>query len=1010
MTVTGVNDDVDGADRAATISHTVAGGGYGSVQAADVSVTVTDDDTAGVAVSETSVTVDEDGGTATYTVVLTSQPSGDVTVTPTSSATGNATVSGALTFTPTNWETAQTVTVTGVNDDVDGADRAATISHTVAGGGYGSVQAADVAVTITDDDTAGVVVSETSVTVDEDGGTATYTVVLTSQPSSNVTVTPTSSATGNATVSGALTFTPTNWETAQTVTVTGVNDDVDGADRAATISHTVAGGGYGSVQAADVSVTVTDDDTAGVAVSETSVTVDEDGGTATYTVVLTSQPSGDVTVTPTSSATGNATVSGALTFTPTNWETAQTVTVTGVNDDVDGADRAATISHTVAGGGYGSVQAADVAVTITDDDTAGVVVSETSVTVDEDGGTATYTVVLTSQPSSNVTVTPTSSATGNATVSGALTFTRDNWETAQTVTVTGVNDDVDGADRAATISHTVAGGGYGSVQAADVAVTITDDDTAGVVVSETSVTVDEDGGTATYTVVLTSQPSSDVTVTPTSSATGNATVSGALTFTPTNWETAQTVTVTGVNDDVDGADRAATISHTVAGGGYGSVQAADVAVTITDDDTAGVVVSETSVTVDEDGGTATYTVVLTSQPSSNVTVTPTSSATGNATVSGALTFTPTNWETAQTVTVTGVNDDVDGADRAATISHTVAGGGYGSVKAADVSVTVTDDDTAGVVVSETSVTVDEDGGTATYTVVLTSQPSSNVTVTPTSSATGNATVSGALTFTPTNWETAQTVTVTGVDDDIDGADRSATISHTVAGGGYGSVQAADVAVTITDDDTAGVAVSETSVTVDEDGGTATYTVVLTSQPSGDVTVTPTSSATGNATVSGALTFTPTNWETAQTVTVTGVNDDVDGADRAATISHTVAGGGYGSVQAADVAVTITDDDTAGVVVSETSVTVDEDGGTATYTVVLTSQPSSDVTVTPTSSATGNATVSGALTFTPTNWETAQTVTVTGVNDDVDGADRAATISHTVAGGGYGSVQAADVSR
>ena len=686
--------------------------------------------------------------------------------------------------------------------------------------------------TVTDDDTAGVVVSETSVTVDEDGGTATYTVVLTSQPSSNVTVTPTSSATGNATVSGALTFTPTNWETAQTVTVTGVNDDVDGADRAATISHTVAGGGYGSVQAADVAVTITDDDTAGVVVSETSVTVDEDGGTATYTVVLTSQPSGDVTVTPTSSATGNATVSGALTFTRDNWETAQTVTVTGVNDDVDGADRAATISHTVAGGGYGSVKAADVAVTITDDDTAGVVVSETSVTVDEDGGTATYTVVLTSQPSSNVTVTPTSSATGNATVSGALTFTPTNWETAQTVTVTGVNDDVDGADRAATISHTVAGGGYGSVQAADVAVTITDDDTAGVAVSETSVTVDEDGGTATYTVVLTSQPSGDVTVTPTSSATGNATVSGALTFTPTNWETAQTVTVTGVNDDVDGADRAATISHTVAGGGYGSVQAADVAVTITDDDTAGVVVSETSVTVDEDGGTATYTVVLTSQPSSNVTVTPTSSATGNATVSGALTFTPTNWETAQTVTVTGVNDDVDGADRAATISHTVAGGGYGSVKAADVAVTITDDDTAGVVVSETSVTVDEDGGTATYTVVLTSQPSSNVTVTPTSSATGNATVSGALTFTPTNWETAQTVTVTGVDDDVDNAgdQRRATVTHHVSGSGYETVEADDVAVTVVDDDDAMPRVVELAVSptrISEGSGPTQVTVTAT---------------------------------------------------------------------------------------------------------------------------------------------------------------------------------------
>jgi len=62
--------------------------------------------------------------------------------------------------------------------------------------------------------------------------------------------------------------------------------------------------------------------------------------------------------------------------------------------------------------------------------------------------------------------------------------------------------------------------------------------------------------------------------------------------------------------------------------------------------------------------------------------------------------------------------------------------------------------------------------------------------------------------------------------------------------------------------------------VAENAGTATYTLVLKSEPAGPVTVTPLSSDTDNATVSGALTFTPDNWNVAQTVTVTVTDDDV----------------------------------------------------------------------------------------------------------------------------------------
>jgi len=115
------------------------------------------------------------------------------------------------------------------------------------------------------------------------------------------------------------------------VTVIGVNDDIDNEDdREVTISHTISGGGYSGVSVAGVTVTATDDDTAGVTVTPTTLSVDEAGGSRTYTLVLDTQPTGDVTITPASEDGTVARVSGPLTFTPSNWNQTQTVTVTGV--------------------------------------------------------------------------------------------------------------------------------------------------------------------------------------------------------------------------------------------------------------------------------------------------------------------------------------------------------------------------------------------------------------------------------------------------------------------------------------------------------------------------------------------------------------------------------------------------------------------------------------------------------------------------------------------------------
>ena len=162
------------------------------------------------------------------------------------------------------------------------------------------------------------------------------------------------------------------------------------------------------------------DDDAGVSVSETTLTVAE-GNSSTYTVVLDAQPASDVVIGVTISGSPDVTVDRAtLTFSPSNWDTAQTVTVRAAQD-ADAVNDAASITHAVdasrSADEYDAVSVAGVAVTVADDD-AGVSVSETTLTVAE-GNSSTYTVVLDAQPASNVVIGVTRSGSSDVTVSPA---------------------------------------------------------------------------------------------------------------------------------------------------------------------------------------------------------------------------------------------------------------------------------------------------------------------------------------------------------------------------------------------------------------------------------------------------------------------------------------------------------------------------------------------------------------------------------------------------------------
>ena len=137
----------------------------------------------------------------------------------------------------------------------------------------------------------------------------------------------------------------------------------------------------------------------------------------------------------------------------------------------------------------------------------------------------------------------------------------------------------------------------------------------------------------------------------------------------------------------------------------------------------------------------------------------------------------------------------------------------------------------------------------------------------------------SLTFTPEDWNQAQTVEVTAGEDD-DAVSDIATLTHTVDSE---PVVSRELAVTVRDNDTRGVSVTPTSFEVKE-GASGTYSVVLDTEPTGNVTVT-INGASGDVTVTPSqLTFVVADnednaWFKAQTVTVEAADDPRRGAGR-----------------------------------------------------------------------------------------------------------------------------------
>ena len=852
--------------------------------------------------------------------------------------------------------------------------------------------------------TPGVTVSDSTLTVNEND-TATYTVVLDAEPTATVTVTVAKQSGGDEHLTARptiLRFTASNWSRAQTVTVRAA-DDADTADGTAAFAHSASGANYlGGVTVASVTATEADDDKPGVRVSPTTRLSVLENGSATYTLVLNTQPSAEVVIAVAKQSGGDADLTASpdtFGFTPGHWSTPKTVTVSAA-DDTDKINGTATFTH---------------AATSTDSDYNGVTVLSVMATEDDDelnaaptfGGEFSFTVEENTQAVGTVTATD-----------------RDSQDKVTGYAITGGED--------ASLFRISNAGRLSFRGSPDFETPLgaSADNVYAVAVTAIAGTGTRERRSDPRTITVTVTDVDEAPEAPKSPAISDVTASGFL----VSWRLPDnpgpairdyTVRYRALPDGV-WEERAGVEDLSLELTGLASETEYEVGVrarnaegtgpwsqTTTGTTTVppvppGATVSVSALTVAENAA-ATYTVALDTEPTAAVTVSVSSSGDADLSVAPtALTFTPANWDTAQPVTVSAA-DDADTANGEATITHTAASvdSDYDGIVIASAMAAEVDDDTAGVTLSESAVTVPE-ASTATYSVTLDTEPTAAVTVTVSVSIDGDADLSvtpTALTFTPTDWDTAQAVTVSAADD-ADAANGEATIAHSASGGDYDAVAIASVTATEADDETAGVTLSESAVTVPE-ASTATYTIVLNAEPTAAVTVSV--SASGDADLSvtpAALTFTPANWATAQPVTVSAA-DDADAANGKATIAHSASGGDYGSVSIASVTATETDDDTAGVTLSASAVTVPEES-TASYAAVLDTEPTAAVTVSV--SASGDADLSvtpAALTFTPADWDTAQAVTVSAA-DDADAANGEATIAHSASGGDYGSVSIASV--
>ena len=1065
------NDNTDEANGSVTVTVNTGTGYTVSSTSSSATVTVNDNDTRDLVLNRTSLSVNE-GSSANYTVKLATKPTGTVTVTvggtgrsitvDTDSGTGGD--QSTLTFNPSGsnlWNTAQTVTVSAASDS-NTANESVTLTHTTSGGDYGA-NSVSKTLTVTATDTTPPTLSlSLASTSGNEGDSSNSDVDIT------ISLSPTRAASTTVDVcvkdTGTAIFRTATGGKERDFDLRAGNGTQRSVDANNCSSVTLAANssdrrigrlrifGDTTPEASETAILELRNPPSGVAVSSTAGTAtytitNDDGAAPTITIsggdAVTEGTGAQFTVNASPAPSVNLTVQldvsdddssdfvaaddeGRKTVTILASQTSATYTVPTNNDNTDEANGSVTVTVAEVEEGYTVGSTSSATVTVNDDDAAPLpVITIAGGSAVTEGTAASFTLTASPVPAATLSV--------NVNVSESDDFVASSDEGTDTMdigtsgsatyTVPTDNDNTDEANGSVTVTVNTGTGYTVSSTSSSATVAVNDDDVSNLVISKNRLSITE-SGTGSYMVSLSTEPTGTVTVTIDPNNTDVTVSPASLTFHASGgskpWNTAQTVTVSA-GQDPDADDDSATLTHTASGGGYGNVPEASVTVTVDDDETPQPVASfaTASSSAAEDDGTYNVTVNLSvAAPSGGLTLA--YSVAGTATAVSGHDFTIQNsgmvavvaGETTATIPV-AILDDSRAESAETVILMLTDGMGYRLGSTTVHTLTITDND-KGLVISKNELSVTE-GGTGSYMVSLSTEPTGTVTVTIDPNNTDVTVSPASLTFHASGgsspWNTAQTVTVSaGQDPDAD--DDSATLTHTASGGGYGNVPEASVTVTVDDDGTTPtppptaptpvVSISAGVPSVTE-GDAISFTLSATPPPEAGTTITVTVNVAegGSVAASGETSGRQVAISTSGMASFIVATDDDAIYEPDGSITATVqAGAGYRPHSSnASAAVSVKDND-PGLELSTGHLRVSK-GGSISYTIALATQPSGPVRVSISGhEATGLTVDVASLDFTPDHWDVPQEVTLTA-----PGKAASITLTHTATVGNYGGIEA-----
>jgi hypothetical protein len=633
---------------------------------------------------EPNSTVNENGGTTNIKAILSETHNKKVTVNLAFSGTASSSdYSASSSIEIEAGQTSGTVTITGTDDTIYEGEEGIIIDiDSVTNGKESGTQ--QVTCNITDDDSKPLItlqVDKTQLTENPENCIVTVTKqgATTKDITVNLSISGTSIAADYNLVDNPITILAS--ETKKTTTLSSLQDVLDEDNETVIIDiASVTNGKENGTQQKTVTI-LDDDDPPTASLSLENSPLAEDGGKATLKATLSVASGKDIIVGLgyTGTASNNDYTANTTDITIAAGDTEGSLMITGKDDDIDEDTETIIIDiDTVTNATENGIQTATAE--ITDDDTASLNITESdgSSSVNESGTMDTFTVALASKPITNVVLNVASIDKDEVDVDKTtLTFTEDNWNVAQTVTLIGKDDNLVDGNQNIQVNITVdddqSDNKYDGLSG-NISVTTQDDDVAGFTIIETdgNTSVSEDETTDTFTVKLDAQPETNVVIKIINGDTTEKSIShDSLTFTKDNWNAEQTVTVTGVNDDTkDGeqsTDITLSIDQTNTDDTFDSVASKKISVTTIDNDVPNLIITEDSgKTSVIEGSTVKDKIAfrLSTQPVGgndvNITLTPTDTSEISLWET-SITILNADWNKNHNVTVASVDDiELDG--------------------------------------------------------------------------------------------------------------------------------------------------------------------------------------------------------------------------------------------------------------------------------------------------------------------------------------------------------------